>query len=266
MELGYIVSGLFVGFMVGLTGVGGGSLMTPILIFGFGLSPLRAVGTDLLFAALTKVGGVWSHWYHHTIQWRIVGFLALGSIPSTLITLQILKTFQSDDQQLTHLINLILGVALILTALALPMKNWLKQAIKANHTSKLVQIIHRLRQNKNFIVIITITVGWILGFIVTMSSIGAGALGSVALLYLYPSLYMNQLAATDIAHAVPLTIIAGLGHWHLGTVDIHILSNLLLGSLPGVYLGSRFSISLPDRVIQITLSTLLMLIGIKFIL
>nr|WP_232085957.1 sulfite exporter TauE/SafE family protein [Candidatus Nitrosacidococcus tergens] len=252
--------------MVGLTGVGGGSLMTPILIFGFGLSPIRAVGTDLLFAALTKIGGVWSHWHHHTIQWHVVGFLALGSIPSTIITLQVLKNFQHHDQQLTNLINLILGFALILTALALPLKDWLKKAIKANHTSKLVQVVHRLQQNKNFIVITTITIGWILGFIVTMSSIGAGALGSVALLYLYPNLYMNQLAATDIAHAVPLTIIAGIGHWHLGTVDVHVLGNLLLGSLPGVYLGSRFSINLPDRVIQITLSTLLMLIGIKFIL
>ncbi|CAH9018503.1 sulfite exporter TauE/SafE family protein [Candidatus Nitrosacidococcus sp. I8] len=266
MELGYIVSGLFVGFVVGLTGVGGGSLMTPILIFGFGLSPLRAVGTDLLFAALTKVGGVWSHWHHHTIQWRIVGFLALGSIPSTLITLQVLKIFQYHDQELINFINFVLGLALILTAIVLPLKSWLKRAAKANHSSKFVQIIQYLRRNQNFIMVSTIMTGWILGFIVTMSSIGAGALGSVALLYLYPNLYMNQLAATDIAHAVPLTLIAGIGHWHLGTVDIHILSNLLLGSLPGVYLGSRFSISLPDRAIQITLSTLLILIGIKFIL
>ncbi|CAB1275997.1 sulfite exporter TauE/SafE family protein [Candidatus Nitrosacidococcus tergens] len=266
MELGYIVSGLFVGFVVGLTGVGGGSLMTPILIFGFGLSPLRAVGTDLLFAALTKIGGVWSHWHHHTIQWHIVGFLALGSIPSTLITLQILKTFQYHDQQLTYVINLILGIALILTALALSLKGWLINTIKANNSSKVVLIIRHLRSNQDFIMISTIVTGWVLGFIVTMSSIGAGALGSVALLYLYPNLYMNQLAATDIAHAVPLTIIAGLGHWHLGSVDTHILFNLLLGSLPGVFLGSRLSISIPDRAIQITLSTLLMLIGIKFIL
>lgn len=265
MELGYIIAGLIVGFMVGLTGVGGGSLMTPLLIFGFGIPPLAAVGTDLLFAALTKVGGIWAHWRYHTIQWRVVGLLAIGSIPATLVALQVLKLLQSRGLQLDGLINTALGIALVLTALTFPIKGWLQRAATKGKLPKSLQVIYLLRWNPRFIMIGTIAMGGGLGFMVTLSSIGAGALGAVILLYLYPGLRMAQIVATDIAHAVPLTAIAGIGHWHLGSVDIMLLINLLLGSLPGIYLGSHAGINIPERATQATLATLLMVVGIKFI-
>ncbi|BAW80059.1 hypothetical conserved protein [Candidatus Nitrosoglobus terrae] len=265
MGLGYVIAGLVVGFMVGLTGVGGGSLMTPLLIFGFGLPPLTAVGTDLLFAALTKIGGIGAHWRHHTIQWRVVGFLALGSIPATLITLQILKLFQNHDQKLENLINTALGVALVLTALSLPLKSWLQSISIKGRLPRLLQIFILLRWNPRFTAISTVVMGGVLGFLVTLSSVGAGALGAVILLYLYPRLRMAQIVATDIAHAVPLTAIAGIGHWYLGSVDIMLLGNLLLGSLPGVYLGSQAGVYVSEKITRVALSALLMFIGIKFI-
>lgn len=264
MELGYIFAGLIVGFVVGLTGVGGGSLMTPLLIFGFGIPPLTAVGTDLLFAALTKAGGIWAHWRHHTIQWRIVGLLALGSIPSTLIALQILKLLQARDLQLEGLINTALGIALVLTALALPMKSWLQRAAAKSALPGALQPARSLGRER-FTTVSTIVMGAVLGFLVTLSSIGAGALGAVVLLCLYPGLRTVQIVATDIAHAVPLTAIAGIGHWHFGSVDLMLLGSLLLGSLPGIYLGSHVGVNIPERAVQAALATLLMLVGIKFI-
>jgi uncharacterized membrane protein YfcA len=266
MELGYIVAGLVVGFMVGLTGVGGGSLMTPLLIFGFGIPPLTAVGTDLLFAALTKMGGIWAHWRHHTIQWRLVGLLALGSIPTTLVALQILKLLQNRGLQLDSFINTALGIALVLTALALPLKSWLQRVVVKGTLPRSLQAVYLLRWNPHFTTVSTIAMGGILGFMVTLSSIGAGALGAVVLLYLCPGLRMVQIVATDIAHAVPLTAIAGIGHWHLGSVDVILLGSLLLGSLPGIYLGSHVGVNIPERAIQTALAALLMLVGIKFIL
>jgi uncharacterized protein len=265
MELGYILAGLMVGFMVGLTGVGGGSLMTPLLIFGFGITPLMAVGTDLLFAAFTKAGGVWAHWRHRTIQWRVVSLLGLGSIPATLIALQVLTYFQSRGLQVEDLINTALGSALVLTALALPLKSWLQRMIARGSLPGPLQSLDALRRTPRFVTVSTILMGAILGFLVTLSSIGAGALGAVVLLFLYPGLRTVQIVATDIAHAVPLTAIAGMGHWQLGSVDVALLGNLLLGSLPGIYLGSHVGVNIPERAIQTALATLLMVIGIKFI-
>ncbi|ADJ28957.1 sulfite exporter TauE/SafE family protein [Nitrosococcus watsonii] len=265
MELGYILAGLVVGFMVGLTGVGGGSLMTPLLIFGFGIPPLAAVGTDLLFAALTKMGGIWAHWRHHTIQWRVVGLLALGSIPSTLIALQILKLFQARGLQLEGIINTALGTALVLTAVALPMKSWLQRMAARRALPKIMQPAYSLRCNPRFTTVSTLVMGGVLGFLVTLSSIGAGALGAVVLLFLYPGLRTVQVVATDITHAVPLTAIAGIGHWYLGSVDMALLGNLLLGSLPGIYVASHIGVNIPERTMQTVLATLLMLVGIKFI-
>lgn len=265
MELGYILAGLVVGFMVGLTGVGGGSLMTPLLIFGFGIPPLTAVGTDLLFAAFTKMGGIWAHWRHHTIQWRVVGLLALGSIPATVIALQILKLLQIRGVQLEGLINTALGIALVLTALALPMKSWLQRIAEKDGLPRSLQPIYSLRWERRFTTVSTVVMGAVLGFLVTLSSIGAGALGAVVLLYLYPGLRTIQVVATDIAHAVPLTAIAGIGHWHLGSVDVALLGSLLLGSLPGIYVGSHVGVNIPERAMQAALATLLMLVGIKFI-
>lgn len=266
MELGYIIAGLFVGFMVGLTGVGGGSLMTPLLIFGFGVAPLMAVGTDLLFAAVTKMGGVWAHWRHHTIQWRVVGLLALGSIPATFIALQVLKYFHASDLQVADLINTSLGVALILTALALPLKSGLQRMAGSGSLPRMLQPLYALRWKPRFVIVSTVVMGGVLGFLVTLSSIGAGALGALVLIYLYPRLRTVEIVATDIAHAVPLTAVAGIGHWQMGSVDMALLGNLLLGSLPGIYLGSHVGVNIPERAIQTALATLLMFVGIKFIL
>lgn len=264
MELGYIVAGLAVGFMVGLTGVGGGSLMTPLLIFGFGITPLIAVGTDLLFAAVTKLGGVWAHWRHHTIQWQVVGLLALGSIPTTLIALQILKYFHANDAlHVEALINTTLGTALILTALTLPLKSWLQHVAGNGSLPKPLQFFSSLRRKPQFVTVSTVLMGGVLGFLVTLSSVGAGSLCAVILFYLYPRLRAIEIVATDIAHAVPLTAIAGIGHWQLGSVDVALLGYLLIGSLPGIYLGSHVGVNIPEKAVQTVLATLLLLVGIN---
>jgi uncharacterized membrane protein YfcA len=265
MTTAYIVSGLSVGFLVGLTGVGGGSLMTPILVFLFGFAPKAAVGTDLLFAALTKTGGVLVHHNkHRSVEWKIVGHLCLGSIPAALGVLYLLDTVLAKDESVTRIITASLGIALIFTSLALFLRGRLTAERKRDPIA-----IQRLTHTERFgrwQWLVTLLVGLFLGVLVTLSSVGAGALGTMALLYLYPRLATVRIVGTDLAHAIPLTAVAGLGHLHLGNVDLNLLGSLLIGSLPGIYLGSLLSAKIPERVLRPILATLLMVIGIKFVL
>lgn len=256
--LAYTLAGLLVGFLVGLTGVGGGSLMTPLLIFVFGIPPVVAVGTDLLFAAITKLNGAVAHGLRHTVEWRVVALLGAGSVPASLATAAALDRWQQAGAQLDALVTLSLGGALILTSLALVFKRRLHRMGR--------ELVGRLHGDwTHWRPALTVATGLVLGALVTLSSVGAGALGAAILFFLYPRLPAVRVVGTDIAHAVPLTAIAGLGHLHLGSVDPGLLGSLLLGSLPGIYLGSHLGANIPERVMRPLLASMLMAIGVKFI-
>jgi len=257
VDWAYTLSGLLVGFMVGLTGVGGGSLMTPLLVFLFGIPPIKAVGTDLLFAAITKAGGVWAHGRRGTVEWRIVGYLAAGSIPASLLTSYLLQSVVVHKENLNIIITTLLGTALILTSVALLFKADF-QKFGRRVSREIAPDWTRWRGA------MTVVAGIILGTLVTMTSVGAGALGAAMLFFLYPRLPTARIVGTDIAHAVPLTAVAGFGHLYMGTVDFVLLGSLLLGSLPGIYLGSHLSTRVPEKVMRPILASMLMLIGVKF--
>lgn len=258
MEIAYIISGLSVGLLVGLTGVGGGSLMTPLLVFLFGFAPNTAVGTDLLFASITKSGGVAVHHCNHrSVDWKIVRQLAAGSLPAAIGVIFFLEYFKIPKGTIAGLINHSLGIALILTSFALFFRNRLMKAALESD-SKNPGRFTRCQTPATFIT------GVLLGTLVTLSSIGAGALGTVALFYLYPRLSVLRIVGTDLAHAIPLTAVAGLGHWHMGNVDFSLLLSLLIGSIPGIYIGSLLSAKVPEALLRPLLASLLLLIGIKF--
>ncbi len=259
MNLPYIFSGFAVGLIVGLTGVGGGSLMTPILLW-FGIPPAKAVGTDLLYAAITKAGGVFVHHRQHNIDWRLTGWLALGSVPASLITLWVLHALDQRGFHLGNLITHSLGIALLLTATAILLKKKILSWVESSPFAHLVQGEVGPKRRAA-----TVVVGLVLGVLVTLSSIGAGALGTVALFVLYPRILTVRLVGTEIAHAVPLTLVAGLGHAGLGNVNWILLASLLVGSLPGIFIGSKLSGRLPETVLRPMLALMLATVGAKFV-
>lgn len=268
MNLAYTFSGFMVGLLVGITGVGGGSLMTPLLVFLFGFKPAVAVGTDLLFAAITKTGGVWvHHGKHGSVDWKIVGWLALGSIPFAVATLFVLKHLMDIGNEITGTITFTLGIALVLTAISL-----LVRSVLINRAAKLKPIEDELSNTENagrfkhLQIPATVLIGATLGVLVTLSSVGAGALGTVALLFLYPRMTTLKIVGTDLAHAIPLTAVAGIGHLSLGNVDVVLLGSLLVGSLPGIWIGSHLSAKIPERFLRPVLASILLLIGLKFVL
>ena len=256
MDYLYTLSGFAVGAIVGLTGVGGGSLMTPLLVLVFGIHPATAVGTDLLYAALTKAGGTVAHGRKGHIDWAITGRLALGSIPAAAITIWVLSQLPKGSNAIGAIISNGLGFALVLTAIAILFGRKLR-AYAARHEES------PLRQRH--LPVITVAVGAILGVLVTISSVGAGALGVAALFFLYPSLSPVRIVGSDVAHAVPLTLVAGFGHWLLGGVDWALLGALLLGSLPGIWLGSHVSAKVPEHILRRILASMLVLIGGKLV-
>jgi uncharacterized membrane protein YfcA len=251
----YPLSGLIVGMIVGLTGVGGGSLMTPILVLLFGVHPATAVGTDLLYAAVTKSGGTLIHGLNRTVAWRITGLLAAGSIPATAVTLLGLNYFGLQSARTSATISFMLGIALLLTSLTLIFRKHIL-AFAARHSGP---------ENPSRTAVLTILTGATLGLLVSISSVGAGALGVTALLVLYPKLPVVRIIGSDIAHAVPLTLLAGLGHWWLGSVNWAMLVALLIGSLPGIVVGSRLAPKVPDGVLRIVLAAVLILVGLKLV-
>lgn len=257
MDFAYSLAGFVVGFIVGMTGVGGGSLMTPILVLGFGIKPAVAVGTDLLYAAITKSGGILVHNKKKTINWRIVGLLSLGSLPASVLSVYALKYLDHAGINYDHLITSSLSISLMLTSLALLFKDQL-QKLGRNERFKVIHALHAQFQEP-----ITVLAGIILGVLVTLSSVGAGALGAAILFFLYPRLPAIKIVGTDLAHAVPLTAVAGLGHMHLGTIDYSMLALLLLGSLPGIYIGSHLAVRLPDQLVRTALAGMLFVIGVR---
>ncbi|WP_294192169.1 sulfite exporter TauE/SafE family protein [uncultured Sphingomonas sp.] len=250
----YSLAGVLVGMLVGLTGVGGGSLMTPLLVLLFGFHPTTAVGTDLLYASATKAVGTGVHGSRGTVDWHVVRRLAFGSIPATLATLLVLSRVPKSDST-SSVIALILGAALVATAVAL----FFRQRIVARLAPRFEQLpAHRLAQ-------LTTLLGVALGVMVSLTSVGAGALGMTALLILYPHLPVKRLVGSDIAHAVPLTLIAGLGHWWIGSVDVGLLVSLLLGSVPGIIVGSLIATRVSDRVLTPVLAVTLAIVGVRLL-
>ncbi|MEN2399687.1 sulfite exporter TauE/SafE family protein [Flavobacterium sp. MC2016-06] len=256
-QIGLVIAGLFVGFIVGMTGVGGGSLMTPILLW-FGIPPTSAVGTDLLYAAFTKIGGVYVHNKKNNINWKITGWLSLGSVPAALITLWILNSIKTDVTAMNALIKYSLGWALLFTSIAILFKNKIMAFSKKHAGDR----FHTESTTQN---VLTITIGVLLGATVTLTSIGAGALGTVTLFFLYPLLPTPKLVGTEIAHAVPLTLVAGIGHASMGSLDLGLLGQLLLGSLPGIYMGSMLSGKVPDLFLRNAIAVMLFIVGYKLV-
>lgn len=255
MDLGYVVAGLVVGFIVGLTGVGGGSLMTPILLW-FGINPATAVGTDLLYACITKMGGVWVHHKQKHIDWRITRLLAMGSVPAALLTVAVLHFLHLETAHVNKIIKVTLGFALMLTAVAILFKPFiLRQLARIRPTPA----------PDHLPVNATIATGVVLGVIVTLSSIGAGALGTLAIFALYPLLPTARLVGTEIAHAVPLTLVAGLGHASMGNMDYSLLGQLLVGSLPGIWLGSHMTRRVAEQWLRPALAIMMVVIGAKLV-
>lgn len=256
VNLLYSISGFGVGALVGMTGVGGGSLMTPLLILLFGIHPATAVGTDLLYAACTKTGGTFVHGLSRTIEWRVVGRLAVGSVPTTALTLFVLSRFEINTAEVNDVITVVLSVALLSTALVLIFRRKITEFYTA--------YVGELDPHRTAVV--TTAFGAVLGVLVSISSVGAGAIGVTALVLLYPKLPMARIVGSDIAHAVPLTLAAGIGHWMLGSIDWHLLGSLLIGSLPGIFIGSHLSARMPDVVLRFLLATTLIVAGSKLIL
>ena len=253
----FIFAGFFVGLIVGLTGVGGGSLMTPLLIFAFGVKPHLAIGTDLLFAAFTKMGGSVSLARARVIDWPVVGRVALGSVPASLLTLYVLRQFGPADAAVQQAMTTTLGVALLLTAAAT-----LYKALQVAQSA--VQLAdQRVGQARHWA--LPTFFGALIGVLVTLTSVGAGAIGVAALMLLYPALPLPRIVAADIAHAVPLTLVAGLGHASIGSVDWDLLLKLLAGSLPGIWLGTQLVNKTPERLIRSLLTVLLACAGVKLI-
>jgi uncharacterized membrane protein YfcA len=257
--LGFVVAGALVGFCVGLTGVGGGSLMTPLLTM-MGVPLHTAIGTDLLYASITKSSGAVVHAQKKNINWPIVLTLSAGSIPAALLTLWALRTLFGDANEYKHVLTVSLGFMLMLTAGSLIFRKQLQRLHDANPLQNHIrQMIDQ--HTKAF----TLFMGVALGVLVTLSSVGAGAFGVVVLLSLYPRLSAIEIIGTDVTHAVLLTLVAGLGHLQMGNVDINLLGWLLLGSIPAIIIGTHVSSRMPDHVIRPILGVTLAALSVKFV-
>lgn len=254
--ISFVVAGLVVGIAVGATGVGGGALMTPILVIAFGVSPSVAVGTDLLFATATKGFGVFLHRQVGSVRWPIVGRLACGSVPASIATILWLDSVGMTPE-IESLIKTSLGVAVAMTALGVLLKAGVSRLALSGDFTALRAIHQKFRTPA------TVVGGVALGVLVTLSSVGAGVIGATLLLILYPRLKAMEVVGTDLAHAVPLTLIAGLGHMHLGTTDYSMLGWLLVGSIPGIYLGTKLGLKLPDQIVKTAIAIMLLVIGVS---
>lgn len=262
MDIFIVLAGFVVGLVVGLTGVGGGSLMTPLLIFAFGVKPAIAVGTDLLFAAITKGSGVLALLRQKTIAWPVVTALCAGSIPAALLSVWWLHKQTEAGVDVDTLVKIVLGVALLLTAVSSTIK--LLRGKKTVEVESEIETAQTLKMSP-IRILLTVLLGAIIGAMVAVSSVGAGAVGVIALMILYPNLPMHRVVASDIAYAVPLTLVTGLSHAGIGTVDWSLLLTLLVGSIPGIWLGSHWVQRVPQNWIRVLLAAILSVAGTKLL-
>jgi uncharacterized protein len=268
---GLATAGFFIGTLVGVTGVGAGSLTTPVLVAGFGVHPVVAVGTDLLFACITKSTAAWRHHRLGHVDWHILLWLAAGSVPAAALVLASLAWLKPDMRALAGVLRMLLSVALVISAIAIVARHWFaphltRQAFAADnaadfstHDALAEDAASPILHHSNATLI---AFGAVLGLLVALTSIGAGAIGVVALALLYPLLPAKRLVGTDIVHAIPLTMISGLGHLALGHVDGRVLAALLVGSIPGIAIGSRLTGRLPEWLMRSLLATVLMVAAV----
>lgn len=254
LSIGIVLMGLLIGFLVGLTGVGGAALLTPVLIL-LGINPAIAVGTDLAYNSITKFFGSIQHWRQKTINFKLVKYLALGSIPSAICAVGTLHLFDSFFNNQDQVIKHALGYVLILVALVTLIKTFMSEKYNLNHIQ--LKTLHEKRT-------LTIVIGVVLGFLVGLTSIGSGSLFALAMIFLY-KLRPGELVGTDIAHAFLLVTAAGIMHAGIGNVDFLLTFNLLLGSIPGVILGSTLSSKLPSKPLRATLALMILISGLKLI-
>jgi uncharacterized membrane protein YfcA len=251
-----VVAGAITGFVVGLTGVGGGALMTPLLLLLFGVAPLTAVGTDLWFAAITKMFATRVHHNHGLIDWQVVRRLWLGSLSASVLTLVWMR-LNPVDENAVSMLKIAIAAAVLLTAVGIVFQKPLQALGRKLRTTDAEHF-------KAWQPGLTVVAGAVLGVLVTLTSVGAGALGAVFLAYLYPlRLTPPRLIATDIVHAIPLALFAGTGHLLMGNVNFGLLGNLLLGSVPAVILGAMLSTRLPHAVLRVALAVVLLAVGAK---
>ena len=265
----FILAGVLVGFCVGITGVGGGSLMTPILISLFRIEPHIAIGTDLLYAAISKFCGSIVHAKKTNIVWPIVLWLAVGSIPASLATHWVLENYLSQSASYKGILTMVLGFMLTLTGISIVFRGSIekffskfRQNESLELTEDLANIHLRAKEKRVYIVVM----GIVLGIFVTLSSVGAGAFGIMALVLMFPHLPMIRIIGSDVVHAVLLTLVAGLGHLSSGNVDLHLLGWLLVGSIPAIIIGTLISSRLPERMIRKILGITLFALGLNFML
>jgi uncharacterized protein len=249
----YAASGLLVGMLVGMTGVGGGSLMTPLLILLFGIRPETAVGTDLLYASVTKTAGTTVHGLAGSVDWRVVGRLLLGSMPGTALTIYALSLIGPWGPGVNAFITTVLAIGLLITVVALVFRKNIERMAGARMPEMSNQRTFHL----------TVLTGLMLGVLVSISSVGAGALGVTALIFLYPRISMVRIVGSDIAHAVPLTLMAGMGHWLLGGINWMLFGSLLVGSIPGILIGSYVATRVPEMVLRMLLATVLAIVATR---
>jgi uncharacterized membrane protein YfcA len=254
----FSLSGFLVGILVGITGVGGGSLMTPLLVVLFNVHPATAVGTDLLYAAITKSAGTAVHGANKTINWTIVRLLAMGSVPAALVTLYLMSGIDRKSIAAVTFITYSLGWMLFLTALLLLFRNQIVARVTEWRQ-------HHKPVNPSTVNILTVVLGLVLGALVTLTSVGAGALGVTVLLMLYPRLMIRDVVGSDIVHAVPLTLVGGIGYWMIGEIDWAMLIALLVGSIPGIIIGSHIAPRMPDRLIRPILAVTLAAVALKLV-
>ena len=255
----HVLAGALTGFVVGMTGVGGGALMTPLLVLSFGAAPLTAVGTDLWFAAITKIAVSGLHLRKGLIDWQIVRRLWLGSLPASVLTILWMST-REVDQGGIGFAKTAIGVAVFLTSLGL----LTEKLFAAGRASRIETSGDR--DPRRWDAGATVTAGVVLGVLVTLTSVGAGALGAVALMHLYPSrLTPSRLVATDIAHAIPLALVAGLGHLGISQVDGVLLRDLLTGSIPAALAGAAVASHVPHATLRVALGLVLLIVGLTMI-
>lgn len=258
-DIYFILAGMLVGLCVGVTGVGGGSLMTPILIMLLGIDPRIAIGTDLLYASISKFCGTLVHYKKTNIVWSIVLWLALGSIPTSILTNYLVATYIGDVSHIKMVMTAILGVMLFLTGLTLIFRNRVEAFFAKYRKSDEENFVPNLARGK------LILMGLVLGVVVTLSSVGAGAFGVMALVLIFPQLPMIKIIGSDVAHAVLLTLVAGMGHIMSGSVDFALLAKLLIGAIPAIIVGTLLSSRLPEKKLRPILGLTLSLLGINFL-